>query len=68
MTMWPMRTRDVRAARAARLVKDSKVSSSVGRGTVVKWSYSQMDSKPSRSAWRATATVRAHALAASHPS
>ena len=68
MTMWPSRTREVRAARAVRLVNDSKVISSVGRGTVVKWSNSQMDSKPSRSAWRATATVRAHACAASHPS
>ena len=64
MTMCPRRTRSVDAASAARLVNDSKVISSVGSGTVWKWSNSQIDSNPSRSACWATATVRAHARAA----
>jgi hypothetical protein len=34
---------------------------SVGRGTVWKWSKIQIDSKPSRSACRATSVVRRHA-------
>src|SRR5438552_12686524 len=67
-TTWPSRTRVVIAARAASAVKDSKVSSSVGFGTVWKWSKSQIDSKPSRSASFATATVRVQAAAGSHPS
>ena len=68
MTMWPSRTRVVSAARADRLVNDSKVISSVGRGTVWKWSNSQIDSKPSRSACWATATVRRQASSGSQPS
>ena len=35
-TMWPMRTRWVAMARAASIVNDSKVISSVGSGTVWK--------------------------------
>ena len=61
MTMCPRRTRSVSAASAASDVKDSKVISSVGRGTVWKWSNSQIDSKPSRSACRATSVVRRQA-------
>ncbi len=63
MTMWPRRTRLVSAASAASEVNDSKVISSVGRGTVWKWSNSQIDSKPSRSACWATSVVRRHASA-----
>ena len=48
MTMWPIRTRSVGAASAASDVNDSKVISSVGRGTVWKWSNIQIDSKPRR--------------------
>ena len=44
MTMWPSRTRVVCAASADSEVNDSKVISSVGRGTVWKWSKSQIDS------------------------
>ena len=61
MTMWPSRTRSVSAARALSEVNDSNVSSSVGFGTVWKWSKSQIDSDPRRSACCATATVRAQA-------
>ena len=68
MTMCPRRTRDVDAASADRDVNDSNVSSSVGRGTVWKWSNSQIDSKPRRSASWATSTVRSHAARGSHPS
>ena len=46
MTTCPSRTRVVSAASAESDVNDSKVISSVGRGTVVKWSNSQIDSKP----------------------
>jgi hypothetical protein len=41
ITMCPRRTRDVSAASAAREVNDSNVISSVGRGTVWKWSKSR---------------------------
>ena len=68
ITMCPSRTRLVTAASAASAVNDSNVSSSVGCGTVWKWSNSQIDSKPSRSASFATATVRAQAAAGSQPS
>src|SRR3954468_17650772 len=68
ITMWPSRTRSVSAASAARDVKDSKVISSVGRGTVWKWSNSQSDSNPSVSACRATSVVRFHASCGSQPS
>src|SRR5688500_10269325 len=68
MTIWPSLTRSVSAASAARAVKDSNVISSVGFGTVWKWSKSQTDSNPRRSACLATATVRCHPLAASQPS
>ena len=68
MTMWPSRTRFVSAARAASEVNDSNVISSVGRGTVWKWSNSQIDSKPSRSAWTATSVVRRQASDGSQPS
>ena len=68
MTMWPRRTRSVSAASAASEVNDSNVISSVGRGTVWKWSNSQIDSNPSRSAWRATSVVRRHASSGSQPS
>ena len=56
------------AASADSEVNDSNVISSVGRGTVWKWSNSQIDSKPIRSAWRATSVVRCHARAVSQPS
>ena len=68
MTTWPSRTRSVRAASAESVVNDSNVISSVGRGTVWKWSNSQIDSTPSRSASWATATVRRHASSGSQPS
>ena len=68
ITTWPRRTRSVEAARAASVVNDSKVISSIGSGSVWKWSKTQTDSKPRRSAWRATATVRSHARRASQPS
>ena len=68
MTTWPSRTRDVRAASAESDVNDSKVISSLGRGTVWKWSKSQTDSNPSRSAWAVTSVVRFQAASESHPS
>ena len=68
MTMWPIRARDVACASAASIVNDSKVISSVGRGTVVKWSNTQIDSKPSVSACRARAIAVAQASAACQPS
>src|SRR4051794_29113664 len=68
MTMWPSRTRDVCEASAASEVNDSNVISSVGRGTVWKWSNSQIDSKPSSSACFATLSVRRHASRESQPS
>ena len=49
-------------------MNDSNVISSVGRGTVWKWSNSQIDSKPSRSACCATSVVRRHASSGSQPS
>ena len=49
-TMWPRRTRSVAIASAVRTENDSKVISSVGSGTVWKWSKTQSDSKPSASA------------------
>ena len=55
-------------ASAASTENDSKVISSVGSGTVWKWSNTQSDSKPSDSAWRASSTVRAHASAGGQPS
>src|SRR5450759_2133528 len=67
-TMWPSRTRFVAIASAARVENDSKVISSVGSGTVVKWSKTQSDSNPSASAFCASSIVRVHAAAASHPS
>src|SRR4029079_19824311 len=67
MTMWPRRTRVVIAARADNEVNDSKVISSVGRGIVWKWSKSQTDSNPSRSACWATAAVRLQEVVGSHP-
>src|SRR5436190_7162590 len=66
--MWPSRTRVVSAASAESAVNDSKVISSVGLGTVWKWSKSQIDSKPSRSASFATPAVLAQAAFGSHPS
>ena len=68
MTMCPRRIRSVSAASADNDVNDSKVISSVGRGMVWKWSYSQIDSKPRRSACRATSVVRRHASSGSKPS
>ena len=49
-------------------MNDSNVISSVGRGTVWKWSNSQIDSNPSRSACRATSVVRRQASSGSQPS
>ena len=46
-TMWPRRTRCVAIARADRTENDSKVISSVGSGTVWKWSNTHSDSNPS---------------------
>src|SRR6476619_5998303 len=66
--MWPFRTRSVRAASADSDVNDSKVISSVGRGTVWTWSNNQIDSKPRRSASSATSVVRRHASSGSQPS
>src|SRR5262245_9105550 len=68
MTMWPIRTRSVTIASADSVENDSNVISSVGSGTVVKWSKTHADSNPSASACRARSTVRAHASAASQPS
>ena len=68
ITTWPRRTRSVIAASAASAVNDSNVISSVGRGTVWKWSKSHSDSNPRRSASRATAAVRCHASSGSQPS
>ena len=62
-TMWPRRTRSVAIARAARTENDSKVISSVGSGTVWKWSNTHSDSKPSASACLASSIVRAQASA-----
>ena len=67
-TMWPRRTRCVRTARAVSTENPSKVISSVGSGTVWKWSKTQIDSKPSVSACTASSTVRAQASAAGQPS
>jgi len=67
MTMCPSLTRLVNAANALSDVNDSNVNSSVGLGTVWKWSKSQIDSKPIWSACRATSTLRAHARDGSHP-
>src|SRR6267142_5720274 len=67
MTMWPMRTRFVTIASTDRVENDSNVISSVGSGTVVKWSKTHSDSKPSSSAWRASSTVRTQARAGSQP-
>src|SRR5205823_2111639 len=61
-------TREVRPASAESAVNDSNVISSVGRGMVWKWSNSQIDSKPSRSACCATAAVRRQASTESQPS
>src|SRR5436305_11452956 len=66
--MCPSRTRRVSAASAARTVNDSNVISSVGSGTVWKWSKAQSDSNPRSSAWCASSIVRAHAAAGSQPS
>src|SRR5436190_18389416 len=55
-------------ASAASTVKDSRVISSVGSGTVVKWSKTQTDSKPSSSAPCVRSTVRCQASAGSQPS
>ena len=49
-------------------MNDSNVISSVGLGTVWRWSNSQIDSNPSRSACCATSTVRAQARSVSQPS
>ena len=49
-TMWPSRTRSVTIASAVSTQNDSRVISSVGSGTVWKWSNAQIDSKPSASA------------------
>jgi hypothetical protein len=68
ITMWPIRTRSVTIASADSVENDSNVISSVGSGTVVKWSKTHSDSKPSSSACRARSTVRAHASAGSQPS
>ena len=58
----------VTIARAVIVENDSRVISSTGSGTVWKWSKTQIDSKPRRSASRASSTVRAHAAAGSQPS
>ena len=55
-------------ASAVRTENPSKVISSVGSGTVWKWSKTQIDSKPSASACTASSTVRAQASAAGQPS
>ena len=68
ITTCPRRTFVVTAARADSIVNDSKVISSVGRGTVWKWSNTQIDSMPSSSACFASVTLRAHAFAGSQPS
>ena len=67
MTMCPSRTRSVAIASAASTENDSKVISSVGAGTVWKWSNTQSASKPSPSACRASSIVRSQASAADHP-
>ena len=67
-TMCPSRTRVVTIASAASTENDSNVISSVGSGTVWKWSKTHSDSKPSSSACRASSTVRAHASAGGQPS
>ena len=67
-TMWPRRTRSVAIASAESTENDSKVISSVGSGTVWKWSKTQSDSKPSASACSASSTVRAQASAGGQPS
>ena len=58
----------VSAASADSVVNDSNVISSVGRGTVWKWSNSQIDSNPSSSACVATTVVRRQASSGSQPS
>ena len=68
ITTWPSRTRVVTAASADSIVNDSKVISSVGRGTVWKWSNTQMDSIPRSSACLASATLRLQASDGSQPS
>ena len=52
---------------AVSVVNDSKVISSIGSGTVWKWSKTHSDSKPSSSASRASSSVRAQAAAGSQP-
>ena len=47
-TMWPRRTRLVAIARAVRTENDSKVISSVGSGTVWKWSKTHSGLEPER--------------------
>ena len=49
-TMCPRRTRSVAIASADSTENDSKVISSVGSGTVWKWSKTHSDSNPSASA------------------
>src|SRR5262245_30385602 len=68
ITMWPIRTRSVTIASALNVENDSNVISSVGSGTVVKWSKTHADSNPSSSACFARSTVRAQASAGPQPS
>ncbi len=67
MTMCPTRTRRVAIAMPVIAANDSKVISSVGTGTVVKWSNSQRLSNPRASASWASSIVRVQAAAASQP-
>src|SRR4051794_11983794 len=65
--IWPRRIRDVAAPNAAIRVQASCVASSVGSGTVWKWSYTQTDSHGPASAARATPSIACHWSAGSMP-
>ncbi len=65
--IWPSRTRSVAAAKAAISDHASWVASSVGTGTVWKWSYTQTDSQgPASAAWAKSRMV-VHCSAVSMP-
>ena len=65
--IWPSRTRLVEAANAAISDQASNVDSSVGSGTVWKWSYTQIDSHGPASAALASSRIVVHWSATGTP-
>ncbi len=59
-TIWPKRIRFVRWLMAAITVQHSNTASWAGRGTLWKWSYTQIESYPSSSARTAISSDFAH--------